>query len=391
MALLVLGAASGVAWWYVATTPTTKRRPRERRPTPVQVAVARVAAHPITLDAHGSVVPSRTVELRPQVRGEVISVHDGLVPGSVLPAGAVLAQVDPRDYQLEVDRLASELISAESALRLEEGNQAIAKREYELLGELGKDGDPSLVLRKPQLAAARAAVQVAQSRLAAAKLQLARTRITVPFDAVILSTQVALGAQVTESSVLAECAGIDTWWVEVTLPASDLRWVRRFERATGALPVARVADPAAWEPGATRPGRVARIAAGLQAEGRLARLFVAVADPLARTDGTGGTPRLLLDAWMRVELPVGAVEEAVALAPSWLRDGTSVWVCTAEGTLAVRTVAVAYRDRDRVLVTAGLQDGEQVITSDLAAAVPGMQVRVLPAAAKPPRTARGDD
>ena len=50
-------------------------------------------------------------------------------------------------------------------MKVEEGNQAIAKQEYKLLGEIISEEDRELVLREPQLASIKAAQESAQAAL----------------------------------------------------------------------------------------------------------------------------------------------------------------------------------------------------------------------------------
>ena len=87
----------------------------------------------------GTVVPAESVTLQPQVDGEIVFVSDDLEPGGLLSAGDELLRIDPRDYELAVLQRESEVAQAQSTLRLEQGQQSIAKREFELLSESMQD------------------------------------------------------------------------------------------------------------------------------------------------------------------------------------------------------------------------------------------------------------
>jgi hypothetical protein len=167
---------------------------------------------------------------------------------------------------------------------------------------------------------------------------------------------------------------VDTaaWWVEVTLPVDELRWLTVPRRHGEPGSTARIYDEAAWGADAHRTGQVVRRAPDLDPGGRLARLYVAVADPLGLA---APAPTMSLDAWVRVELDGVVLERVVRLDRGLVREGKRVWVMTPERTLDVRDVTIAYADRDHVLITAGLAAGDLVIASDLPAPVPGMALR----------------
>jgi multidrug efflux pump subunit AcrA (membrane-fusion protein) len=60
-----------------------------------------------------------------------------------------------------------------------------------------------------------------------------------------------------------------------------------------------------------------------------------------------------------------------------VRDGGKLWVVAQDSTVEVRSVDVRWKERDRVVVGAGLVTGDQVIISALSAASTGMLVRVV--------------
>ncbi|MCB0359031.1 MAG: hypothetical protein KDD44_05330, partial [Bdellovibrionales bacterium] len=62
-------------------------------------------------------------------------MHPNLILGGVIPEGALLLEIDPRDYQIAVDAAKAALARAEVELRLEQGNRVVAQREWELLGD----------------------------------------------------------------------------------------------------------------------------------------------------------------------------------------------------------------------------------------------------------------
>ena len=360
------------------TKPKSRQRPPRRSGDIVRVLQARRSSQPITLQAMGTVLPARRTVLQPRISGEVIEVSPELIPGGRFQQGQAVLRIDPKDYELIVKQRRGELAKAQHDLKLEMGRQAIAKREFELLGNGEDDAeqDEELVLRKPQLALAQAAMTAAEASLEKADLDLKRTNIIAPFNAIVLDKRVDLGAQVTPQAPLATLVGTDEYWVQVSIPVDQLKWIRipRADGETGS-PVT-ILNEAAWPAGASRSGHVTRLVSDIDTEGRMARLLVTVKDPLALNVPDGKTPALLIGMYVRVEMDGRTLENVISLPRSALRDGREVWIMGPDDTLQIREVEVVWRGRDSVLVRGGLQDGDRVITSGMAAPVEGMPLQI---------------
>ncbi len=373
--LLVLAAGGVVAWYLMQSRPQAARKPAPRQARLVDTAMARHASYRIVVEAQGAVVPARRVDINPQVAGALVDVSPELEPGGRFAAGDVLAVVDPRDYELAIRQREAELAEAEAQLAVEMGNQEVARRESEILGDLVSEGRMDLVLRKPQLETAKARVAVARAALDVARLDLERTRVTAPFDAVVEARNVVLGSRVDATTTIATLVGTDEYRVEVTVPARDLRWLEIPHGADGTGSLARVADDSAWPAGTHRRGAVVRRLVDLEPEGRLARLLVAVPDPLALSLENADEPTLLLGAFVNVAM-VGKSIEGVVLDRAYLRDGDAVWLVDNDNTLEIRSVEVAYRGPREVVIAGGLREGERIVASDLSTPVAGMPLRV---------------
>ena len=266
------------------------------------------------------------------------------------------------------------------------GNQKVSQREFELLGETIDESSRDLVLRVPQLKAAKAAVQSAQAmlesaeaslvsaeaRLESAQLDLARTQITTPFNAVIAQKQVDVGDIVTTTTPLFTLYGTDEFWVELSIPSSQLKWIQVGEAASQVT----LSNPTAWGAGQTRIGRVIRILPDVDAEGRMARVLVSVKDPMARLAENRGKPALWVNDFLHATIQGTTISDVIALPTQWLREGDTVWVMTDQNTLDVRQVQPLYRGRDVVLIASELSAQDRIVTTNLSAPVPGMLLRL---------------
>ena len=135
-----------------------------------------------------------------------------------------------------------------------------------------------------------------------------------------------------------------------------------------------------------RAGEVVRLLGELDPVGRMARVLVSIKDPLnLETDNaTRGLP-FLLGAFVTVRFD-GAQEMDVTEIPrAALHEGDKVYIY-ADGKLDIRDVSVVWRRENTVLIGAGLNDGDQLVTSRISTPLPGMKLRTpsdSPAPAKP--------
>ena len=92
---------------------------------------------------------------------------------------------------------------------------------------------------------------------------------------------------------------------------------------------------------------------------------------------------MIIGEYVRVEIQGLKIEGAFRLPRAALRDDTHVWVAGKHDRLEIREVRTIWRDMNTVLLKEGLQPGDRVIISDLAAPVPGMAIEIEDGAPQP--------
>jgi len=375
--LFLLIAGIMVARQIIATKPKAqKKRPGKIR-TLVQVQPLVQMDVRLSIEAMGTVLPARKIELRPQVSGSVVSIDPGLIPGGLVQAGDNLVVLDDHDYRLAVTAARAKLKKAEMDLRLEEGGQAVARREYQFVKEMTKTEPPpeqeELVLRGPQLAKARAVMDMASVELEKAQLNLRRTRLSAPFNAVVLSKNTEVGTLVSSQIKVATLVGTDTFWVELTLPKGSLQWLQPINRRqTSSSPVTLY--DTATSGVASYQGSVVRLLADVEPGGLQARILVAVNDPMGLKSSQ---PQLLLGSFVRAVIPGRELKNIFRLPRTSLLPGDKVFLASTENRLVIRKVLSVWQDSRWVYITEGLNDGEKLITSAIASPVEGMILNVI--------------
>lgn len=371
---LILLASAALFWYLLHTRPTVTRQPPAGKTAPLVSAVPLVSrSEIITITGMGSVIPTREIVLKTPVAGEIITLNDAFTVGGLLEEGDVILRIDPTDYELAVEQRQRALSEAEFAYRLEQGHQDVAMREWSLLyGENGgEDLENTLALRKPHLEKVEADIRAARAELEQAEINLARTVIKAPFNAVVLNKRVDRGSYVTVQEELADLAGTDEYWVQVSLPLDRLRWLKMPGDDGEPGSPARIY----YRHNQVRDGRVIRLLGDLSREGRMARLLVAVADPLGLLTNDGKPP-LILGEYVRVEIEGEVVHDVYRIPRSALRNDREIWIAGRDGRLAVRPVQSIWRDEENVLIRDGLKPGDLLVVSDLPAPVDGMSIRL---------------
>ena len=373
-AVILIGAvAAGFA--LMRTGPKASRIPTPHTAKLVEVESVSLGDRKTTIEVMGTVLPAREIALTPRVNGEIVAVSPEFVPGGSFRAGEVLVGIDPTDFELVVQQRQSVLAQAESAYQLEMGQQGIASREYEMLSQTIAEEDRDLVLRRPQLQAAEAAVASARAALEDARLDLARTQVRAPFNAVISQRFADLGGQVNTASRVATLVGTDTFWVEASVPVDELRWIDIPRTTTAEGARARIYSESAWGATVFRSGVVIHLRPELEQQGRMARLLIAVPDPLAMQAENASAPRMILSTYVRVEIEGKTLPEVAAIPRGALRDDDHVYLMSEGGELEIRPVDVVFRGPERVFAH-GLRAGDRLVTTDLSAPVQGMPLRV---------------
>ncbi len=376
--IAVLAAGFGLAALSIWTRPTPERTEARPRVARVVVEPIEVGPRPVEVSGTGTVIPARSVDLRSEVSGRVVAAHPALEPGGRLRRGRVAVRLDARDYRVRVTEAKAALQQARFELELEEGRQVVARKEFELLGRDSTElGDASLALREPHLRNARAAVEGAEASLELAQTNLERTRIRVPFNAIVREESVERGLLVDRQTVLARLVGTDSFWVRVSIPVAALEWVR-FEDAGGEATLVRVRQDLGQGRSVEKLGRLVRLLSDLDPRGRLARVLVAVDDPLDLKKPPEQREPLLLDAFVEVRMRGRRLEEVATVPRQALRQGDSVWIMAPDDTLEIRSVSPAWKGPQTVYVRGELRAGERLVVSRIPTPVQGMQLRRVP-------------
>lgn len=372
--VLVLALGFGVVQLMVAAKPAPEKKEEEQRLVSLLYSQAREEAVHLTVATQGEVRPHTEIDLTPQVAGRIVAIADSFAEGAGFEPGEALIQLDDADYRLALARAKAGVAQAE-VLLLQAKAAATIKRQQWLSVNPNKEPTP-LQVNQPQVAEAEAKLRSAKAELDDAELNLARTRIKLPFRGRVINREVGVGQFVTASTPLGRVFATDR--VEVRLPLTDSQLLE-LDLPMGFVATAEKPGPQVTLSAQVGPeqhqwhGRIVRTQAAVDQQTRLIYAVAEVRDPYG-TGASNGVP-LAVGLFVTAKAEGVQTHQAVVLPREALRNADKVYVVDQDNHLKIRTVEVLSTSENRVVVAAGIADGERVVTSTVANAVDGMEVQ----------------
>ena len=374
--LVILLVLIGAGYLILSNPPSVERRgPPDGPATVVEVTPVQARSFSIDVPSYGTVAPRTQSALVAQVNGQIISVADNFRPGGFFSAGDALLTIDGRDYEADVMIAEASLMDALQVEAQERARSEQALQDWQRLSDAGEE--PSdLVLRKPQLQAAKARVASAQSNLTKAKLDLERTIIRAPFDGRLLTKSVDVGQVVNMGTPLAEIYATD--YVEVRLPIknADLNFVDLPEAADDPQPSvalrSELGDEMNWS------GRIVRTEGAIDTQSRQLHVVAQIDNPFRHA---GGQRPLKIGEYVTATIAGRTLPRALVIPNETIYQNSYVYLVD-EGVLRRQEVVIQWQNHAVSIISQGLRAGDQLVTTPLGQVTSGTRVRL--ANARPP-------
>lgn len=367
--IFILCAGLLAGYYLFSRQPEIKRKPLPKQAVMVETVPAVPGNYQGSVNVMGTVIPDKEVSLKAQVSGKVVFVSPGFVQGGVVKKGEVLLKIDDADYTIEVEKAQSALEKTVSDMAIEQGSQLIAQEELKLINEISSEPikETDLALRKPQLVQAQAAVKAARAELEKAKLNLQRTQVTAPFDALVIEKNIEKGSLAASQGALCTLVDIRFFQIEAQVPPDRLSAFIIDEKTGSPAQIYSRYSDQTWQ------GKVVRITGRITDKSRMAGVTVKVPDPLGVFTQKTSAP-LLLGDHVDVKIMGNRFDDVYALPRNMLREDQTVWVY-ANGALDIRKVEIAWEENGQVFVSSGIEPEDQLIVTDIPAPVKGMAIQ----------------
>lgn len=332
-------------------------------PPVVQVTSVVPESYQISISAWGELQPREITQLSSIVSGEIIDIHPAFIAGGVVTKGEVLVQIDESDYYSDLIQAESTLAAAEANLEQEIALAEVAKEEW---ANIPKSKVSALALRKPQLLSARAQLKAAEAAYTRAKKNLERCRVKAPYDALIVSRQVGLGQVANQGAAIGEIYNIESAEIQLPIAGFDAPFLPAdLKNLTATM---SVSDNSLL----TREVSIDRDLGLIDSRTRMNNLVAVITDPYGLHSGEASVK---FGSYVKVTVPGVVVDNVVRIDQEAVVDGT-VWVVDDNEQLAERDVTILREEQGKVLISAGLQPGEQLVIQVPEYPQNGMQVAV---------------
>ncbi|KPF49054.1 RND transporter [beta proteobacterium AAP51] len=294
--------------------------------------------------------------------------------GQRVRAGQVLAQLDASDLKLGQE-------AAQAAARAAQTQFDLASAEFKRFQELRAQGfisSQELERREATLKAQRAQLDQALAQARVQGNQAGYATLVATAAGVVTATEAEVGAVLAAGTPVLRLAHDGPRDAVFAVPEDGVAAMRALLGQRGALQVR------AWASSTLLPATVREVAA---AADPVTRTFLVKADVANATAGNTtlqlGQTVTVLAALPRMEgitrLPLSAVTQQQGVTAVWVLDPATM-------TVKVQPITVAGADGNTVVVAAGLQPGQQVVTAGVHVLTPGQKVKLYGRNATPPAT-----
>ena len=362
-AVLLIGAGLG-AYFLKGPAPRHAAEPSAAPPVPVTAAQAHKGDVPIVLEGLGTVTPLNTATIHTQVQGTLDSVD--FVEGQEVKPGDVLAKIDPRVFEAQVDQAEAALARDQATLK---NSQADLARTQPLAAR-GFATQQLLDTQNSQVAQGQGTVALDKAALEAAQTQLSYTTITAPFDGITGIRRIDPGNIVhpTDANGLVILTQLKPISIVFILPSADIPDVQK-AIASGEASVD------AYDAANQRKldhGRLMLIDNQVDASTGTVRLKASF--PNEKKDLWPGS-------FVNIHLTIAIRHEAVTVPLTAVLQGPSgafVYIVDANHVVSVGNVKAGQSREGKVLIDQGLSGDETVVTAGQYRLTPGISVEAVP-------------
>lgn len=361
--VLLLGVAYLIARWQTHSSAASKRESGAPPGVPVSIASARKGEMPVYLNGLGTVTPTNTVTVRSRIDGQLLKVN--FQEGQFVKQGDLLAEIDPRPFQLQLDQAEGQLARDQAQL----GNAKVDLQRYKTLSADGVVTQQQYDTQSASVRQFEGVITADQAQIDNAKLQISYCRITAPLSGRIGLRLVDVGNMIhaTDPNGLVVITQVQPIAVLFTIPEDNLSEVLKRVRAGEHLSV-EAYDRSGQNK--ITDGRVLTVDNLIDQNTGTTRLK-------AIFDNKDNTlyPNQFVNIRLLVEIKKNKIIiPAVAIQRG--PQGMFVYVVSKDQTVDVRPVQVGTIEGVNSSIEQGLSEGEQVVTDGVDKLRSGSKVQV---------------
>ena len=334
---------------FIRSNMTGKKALNGERPQPVTAVMTNKADFDVYLKGLGTVIPTNTVTVKSQVSGQLMSVR--VKEGQHVNKGDLLAEIDPRPFQVQLMQAEGQLARDEAFLKNAEGDLAL----YKQLIAQDSIAAQQVTTQEALVKQYRGVIETDRGQIANAKLQLIYARVIAPITGRVGLRQVDPGnmVQVNDANGIVVITQLQPVTVVFSLPQDNLTILLKRWNTGESLPVEAF----------DQEGKV------LLAVGHL----LAIDNQIDTTTGTvklkaifdNKDNKLFPNQFVNARLKVDTLHDATVMSSAAVQRGsigTFTYAVKDDKTVTVRMLKLGPAEGDNVVVMEGLAPGESVVT-----------------------------
>ena len=362
--LILVGpvAAALIARWFASRS--SKDQQRGRPPAAVTITKVKSTNVPVSLTALGTVTPVVNATVRAQLAGTIFSVS--FREGQIVSRGQVIAQIDPRPYQLALAQAEANLARDNATLNA----ARVDLNRYRMLLSQDSIARQQVDTQAATVGQLNGTTAADRAAIGTARLNLAYTAVKSPITGRIGLRQVDIGNYVTPGDATGIAVVTQTDPIDVTfsLPQAQLAQVQaRIGPGGGGLPVIAMDQ-------ATNT----QIATGslLTFDNQIDATTGTVK---AKARFTNAGNRLFPNQFVNVSMLVNTLQSALVVPVSAVRHGAPgdfVFLYRPDHTVKLQVVKIGPIVGQQVAILAGVKQGDTVVTAGADGLEDGAKVRL---------------
>ena len=383
---LLIAAVAGVWYWSTrGAEPSAAKGGRgdaASRPTPVVAVPARKGSIDVYLNALGTVTPRNSVIVRSRVDGQLMRV--AFTEGQAVKAGDLLAEIDPRPFQVMLAQAQGQMAKDQALLR----NAQVDLERYRTLLAQDSIAKQQVDTQESLVRQYEATLVADQAAIDNAKLQITYSRVTAPIAGRVGLRQVDAGniVHASDTNGLVVITQLQPITVLYPIPEDNVQQI--LQRYANGEPVA----VEAWD-----RDQKAKLATGK---------LVTIDNQIDTTTGTvklraefpNTNLALFPNQFVNVRMLVQTLADATLVPSAAIQRGAPgafVYIVKSDQTVTVSTVKLGPVQGETTAITSGVSPGDVVVVDGADKLKEGAKVELTTrdAQAAPPakgRQQRGD-
>ena len=340
--------------------------PSHRPPVPVVVQTLAARNLPIEVDVVGHVEALNTVEIRPQVSGQLLSL--GFREGQPVKAGQVIARIDPQMFEATVAEDKANILQDKASL---DNAELVAARAAPLFSK-GLVSAQELQADRAQVAVGQAKLAADQAVLSRDSVELGYTTITSPINGIAGLQEITVGNIVSpqESLPIVTITQVQPIAALFPFPGSQLAQVQQAMAAAGSSRL----TVEAW----SQSGRVKLDTGTLEAIDNQ----ISAGSGMVMMKAIFPNKHHLLwpGEFINLKIILRVQHHAVAVPLSAIQRGPRgafVWTVAPNGTAHPAAITVAESTNGQAIISSGLKPGQRIVTIGQFALVNDAHTKIL--------------